>query len=36
MFLQTFLEAVWFEQFTVIHFFMCVSWVYLKEDERYE
>lgn len=36
MFLQTFLEAVWFEQFTIIHFFMCISWVYLKEDESYE
>ena len=36
LFLQTFLEAVWFEQFTIVHFFMCVSWVYLKEEERYE
>ena len=36
LFLQTFLEAVWFEQFTVVHFLMCVSWVYLKEEERYE
>lgn len=36
LFLQTFLEAVWFEQFTIIHLFMCMAWVYLKEDESYD
>ncbi|WP_165727336.1 O-antigen ligase family protein [Pseudoalteromonas sp. 31A1] len=36
LFLQTFLEAAWFEQFTIIYFFMCISCVYLKEEERYE
>lgn len=31
MFLQTFLEAAWFSQFTISHFFTCVAWVYLQK-----
>ena len=31
LFLQTFLEAGWLNQFTVSHFFICMAWVYLKE-----
>ena len=31
LFLQTFLEAGWLNQFTVTHFFICMAWVYLKE-----
>ncbi len=32
LFLQTFLEANWFQQFTIIHLFICIAWVYLKEE----
>jgi len=31
MFLQTFLEAGWFSQFTISHFLICAAWVYLKQ-----
>lgn len=31
MFLQTFLEAGWFSQFTISHFLTCAAWVYLKQ-----
>lgn len=31
MFLQTFLEAGWFSQFTISHFLICAAWIYLKQ-----
>ncbi|WP_024599318.1 O-antigen ligase family protein, partial [Pseudoalteromonas sp. TAE56] len=31
MFMQTFLEAGWFSQFTISHFVTCAAWVYLKQ-----
>ncbi len=36
LFLQTFLEASWLEQFTIIHLFVCMAWVYLKENKTHE
>jgi exopolysaccharide production protein ExoQ len=34
LFLQTFLEASWPNQFTVTHLFICMAWVYLKEEKN--
>lgn len=31
MFLQTFLEAGWFSQFTISHFLICAAWIYLNQ-----
>lgn len=31
MFLQTFLEAGWFSQFTISHFVTCAAWIFLKQ-----
>ncbi|WP_158000844.1 O-antigen ligase family protein [Pseudoalteromonas sp. TB41] len=31
MFLQTFLEAGWFSQFTISHFLTCSAWIYLNQ-----
>ncbi|TEW56164.1 O-antigen ligase family protein [Psychromonas sp. RZ22] len=31
LFLQTFLEAIWMEQFSLTHLFLCMAWGYLKE-----
>lgn len=35
MFLQSFLEAGWFSQFTISHFLTCVAWVYLKQETEF-
>ena len=31
MFLQTFLEATWFSQFTISQFLICAAWIYLNQ-----
>ena len=36
LFLQTFLEALWLDQFTIVHLFACMAWVYLQEKTDYE
>ena len=34
LFLQTFLEAIWLRQFTIIHIATCIAWIYLGPEKK--